>query len=328
MNRKVLILKPRLDLPFKRFGLEKRKPHIEPIRVHWQNFVDKLAEYHGMRKDKVVIVEEQKWKFSMNHVRGGFNPDIVYVPHTDKQLFNGREECRYYMQTVFPWLFTVDKDGWGGRSSHSKIGWYEVAPDDDATFEEFKKRAIKGESKYDQPLAEFDNPFEDGFIFVPLQLPHDETIKYHAKVGVINFAVDIMKWAYEKRINVVFKNHPANPNSLEDVRLFAEQYSNAHWLEHQVNIHSLFAQAKAVYVINSGSAKEAMLHDVPIVRFGLADYNMAVIEGDIKDLERTWQKVLNLERRTMKENYRTFYNWFINRICYDSRNIGSFLKLR
>ena len=71
-----------------------------------------------------------------------------------------------------------------------------------------------------------------------------------------------------------------------------------------------------------------MLHDVPIVRFGLADYNMAVIEGDIKDLERTWQKVLNLERRTMKENYRTFYNWFINRICYDSRNIGSFLKLR
>ena len=112
MNRKVLILKPRLDLPFKRFGLEKRKPNIEPIRVHWQNFVDKLAEYHGMRKDKVVIVEEQKWKFSMNLVRGGFNPDIAYIPHTDKQLFNGREECRYYMQTVFPWLFTVDKDGW------------------------------------------------------------------------------------------------------------------------------------------------------------------------------------------------------------------------
>ena len=30
----------------------------------------------------------------------------------------------------------------------------------------------------------------------------------------------------------------------------------------------------------------------------------------------------------MKENYRTFYNWFINRICYDSTNIGSFLKLK
>ena len=30
-----------------------------------------------------------------------------------------------------------------------------------------------------------------------------------------------------------------------------------------------------------------------VVRFGRADYNYAVIEGDINDLDRTWQKVLN-----------------------------------
>ena len=323
--KKVLILKPRLDLPFKRFGLEKPVTNRDPIRVHWQNFVDKLVEYHKMKHDKVVVIEEQRWKFQ-NSMAQNFFPDITYVPHVEKHNFKGDDTCRYYMQTVFPWLFTVDKEGWGGGATFSKEG-YEVEPDEGRTFNLFKARAERGESKFHQNSGEFVNKLGD-FIFVPLQLPHDETIKYHSKVGVINFAVAIMKWAYEKRINVVFKNHPANPNSLEDVRLFAEQYSNAHWLEHQVNIHSLFAQAKAVYVVNSGSAKEAMLHDVPIVRFGLADYNMAVIEGDIRDLERTWQKVLNLERATMKENYRTFYNWFINRICYDSRNIGSFLKLR
>ena len=48
----------------------------------------------------------------------------------------------------------------------------------------------------------------------------------------------------------------------------------------------------------------------------------------LMDLDRTWQKVRNLPEETMKDRYRTFYNWFVNRICYDSRNIGSFLKLK
>tara|TARA_E500000331_G_C17140500_1_gene662522 strand:+ start:69 stop:1046 length:978 start_codon:yes stop_codon:yes gene_type:complete len=325
MSRKVLILKPRLDLPFKRFGLEIRKNHIEPIRVHWQNFVDKLHEYHAMRHDRVTVVEDQRWKFDSGYVTQ-FDPDIAYIPHTSSQQFNGDARCRYYMQTVFPWLFTIDKEGWGGNSSHSKAGW-EVAPDEDRTFELFKERADRGESKFAQPPGNFVNNIGD-YIFVPLQLPHDETIKYHSGLNVITWAVKLMEWTYEKRINLVFKNHPANPASLEDVRQFTKRMDNCYFIDHEVNIHSLFKQAKAVYVINSGSAKEAMLHDVPIVRFGRADYNFAVVEGDLKDLDRTWQKVQNQPNGIMKENYRTFYNWFINRICYDSTNIGSFLKLK
>ncbi|OUU40700.1 MAG: hypothetical protein CBC09_00230 [Cellvibrionales bacterium TMED49] len=255
-----------------------------------------------------------------------YAPDLAYVPHTDKKNFLGGKITKYYMQTVFPWLFTVDSEGWGGNASHSNAGW-EVAPDEDKTFELFRERALRGESKFDQPKNEFINNLGD-FIFVPLQLPHDETIRYHSNLKVITWAVKIMDWSYENRINVIFKNHPANPASLEDVRQFCKRMDNCHFIDHDVNIHSLFKQAKAVYVINSGSAKEAMLHDVPIVRFGRADYNHAVIEGDINDLDRTWQKVQNQPNGIMKENYRTFYNWFINRICYDSTNIGSFLKLR
>lgn len=328
MKRRVLILKPRLDLPFKRFGLKVAGKQIEPIRVHWQNFVDKLHEYHVMRHDKVVIVEEERWKFN-NLLIDYYAPDIAYIPHTDKKTFMGQDEndvCRYYMQTVFPWLFTIDKEGWGGNASHAKAGW-EVAPDEDRTFNLFRERAYRGESKFEQPTGNFVNNIGD-YIFVPLQLPHDETIRYHSNLKVITWAVKLMDWTYENRINLVFKNHPANPGSLEDVRQFSKRMDNCYFIDHEVNIHSLFKQAKAVYVINSGSAKEAMLHDVPIVRFGRADYNFAVVEGDIKDLDRTWQKVLNLSTDTMKENYRTFYNWFINRICYDSTNIGSFLKLR
>ena len=76
MKRKVLILKPRLDLPFKRFGLKIPNKNLEPIRVHWQNFVDKLHEYHTMRHDRVVIVEEEKWKLN-NYLIQWYDPDIA-----------------------------------------------------------------------------------------------------------------------------------------------------------------------------------------------------------------------------------------------------------
>ena len=82
MKKKVLILKPRLDLPFKRFGLEIKKDNIEPIRVHWQNFVDKLHEYHVMKHDKVVVVEEQRWKFNWTMAEQ-FYEDIVYTSYRE-----------------------------------------------------------------------------------------------------------------------------------------------------------------------------------------------------------------------------------------------------
>jgi len=325
MKKKVLILKPRLDLPFKRFGLEIKKDSIEPIRVHWQNFVDKLHEYHVMKHDKVVVVEEQRWKFNWTMAEQ-FYADIVYVPHTEKHLFKGDKTCRYYMQTVFPWLFTVDSEGWGGGATFSKEG-YEVEPDEGRTFNLFKARAERGESKFHQNSGEFINKLGD-FIFVPLQLPHDETIKWHSKQNVLKWAESIAKWGSRNSVPIVFKNHPINPNSLSDTKEVVRSHSNVVWIDHEVNIHSVMRQAKAVYIINSGTGAEAMLHDVPVVRFGLAEYNQAVIEGDIMDLDRTWQKVRNLPEETMKDRYRTFYNWFVNRICYDSTNIGSFLKLR
>ena len=86
MKRRVLILKPRLDLPFKRFGLNIPNKNIIPIRVHWQNFVDKLHEYHTMRHDRVVVVEEEKWKFN-NMLIDYYAPDIAYVLTPTEKTF-------------------------------------------------------------------------------------------------------------------------------------------------------------------------------------------------------------------------------------------------
>lgn len=326
MNRKILILKPRLDLPFKKFGLEQRNDNpLPPIRVHWKNFVDKLTEHHKRQNDKVVVIEEQRWKFDQ-HIVEIFNPDITYVPHVEKHNFKGNDTCRYYMQTVLPWLFTIDKQGWGGGASFSNDS-YDVPDDDGATFKKFQDRAKAGGTKFDQPEKEFVNKVGD-FIFCPLQLPHDETILWHSNVSVEVLAESLAKWAQRTGVPVVFKNHPINPGSLQHIKAMVQQYPNCVWLEHEVHIHSVIKQAKAVYVVNSGTGMESMLHEVPVVRFGLAEYNHAVIKGNIKSLKETYYKVCNVDKDIMLNNYKVFYNWFVNKICYDSTNIGTFMKLK
>lgn len=326
MNKKVLILKPRLDLPFKKFGLEiANTGRLPDIRVHWKNFVDKLIEHHERQKDKVVVIEEQRWKFN-NALPLLFSPDITYVPHVEKHNFKGLDNCRYYMQTVIPWLFTIDKLGWGGGASFANAT-YNVQDDEGKTFKRFQKRAEDGGSKFDQPDGEFVNHLGD-YIFVPLQLPHDETIQWHSDVSVERFAESIAKWGARNNIPIIFKNHPINPGSLQHVKAMVKQYPNCLWLEHDLNIHSLIRQAKAVYVINSGTGMESMLHEVPVVRFGMCEYNHAAILGDIMNLKETYYKVCNSDREIMIDNYKQFYNWFVNLICYDSTNLGSFMKLK
>jgi len=326
LNRKVLILKPRLDLPFKKFGLERRNDNALPsIREHWKKFVDCLEQHHKRQKDKVIVIEEQRWKFN-NALPLMFSPDITYVPHLEKHNFKGMDNCRYYMQTVIPWLFTIDKQGWGGGASFSNEV-YDVAEDKGETFKKFKKRAEDGGSKFDQPNKEFTNDIGD-YIFCPLQLPHDETIQWHSNVSVEQLAESLAKFGARNNIPIVFKNHPINPGSLQHVKNMVSQYANCVWLDHEVNIHSLIAQSKAVFVVNSGTGMESMLHEVPVVRFGLAEYNHAVIEGDIMNLKDTWYKVCNIDKDIMVDNYKLFYNWFVNKICYDSTNLGSFMKLK
>jgi hypothetical protein len=325
LNRKVLILKPRLDLPFKKFGLERRNNNpLPPIREHWKNFVDRLKEHHERCGDKVIVIEEQRWKFN-NALPLIFSPDICYVPHVEKHNFKGLENCRYYMQTVIPWLFTIDPEGWGGGGSFSN--WtYSCPPDDGATFKKFQERAFGGGSKFDQPEGEFHNKVGD-YIFVPLQLPHDETIRWHSTVSVETMAESIAKWGARNSIPIVFKNHPINPGSLQHVKNMISQYPNCVWLE-SANIHSVIRQAKAVYVVNSGTGMESMLWEVPVVRFGLSEYNHAVVEGDIMNLKETYYKVCNLDKEEMIEKYKLFYNWFVNIVCFDSTNLGTFMKLR
>lgn len=333
---KVLILKPRLDLPFKKFGLEKSNKTLPAIRKPWSNFVDSLEKYHTANGDKVIVVEAPRWQFNKSLVEE-YDPRIAYIPHVEKHNFQGGSQCMYYMQTVFPWLFTIDPLGWAGGASHANPEWKlcnstlmydnDIDYDDGKTFEYLKERALSGGSKFDQPKnSKFD--LDEPFIFCPLQIPHDETIKWHSDVSMEHLVDRLCEWSSISGIKVVFKGHPVNPGSMEGIKSIIRH--RAIYLT-DVSIHEIIPKAQAVCIINSGTGIESMLHEVPIIKFGKADYNGAVVEGSLDNMEvldKIINQAINQNHEEMVLVYKKFMNWFVNYICYDSRDSKNFDKLK
>ena len=325
--RRILILKPRLDMPFKKFGLEISNPNLPPIRVWWSKFVDTLKAHHERMGDKVVLIEAQRWMFDVSLV-DRYSPDVAYIPHVEKHNFEGGDNCMYYMQTVVPWMFTIDHQGWAGGGSFVGEDFDTDQYADRDIFNQFKERMKRGESKFEQPN---DNTFNcaEPFIFCPLQIPHDETIKWHSRVKCDELVESLCAWSDKYDKAVVFKGHPVNPGSMEPLKKIASGRKKVIWVDN-ANIHHIMSQEnlEAVYVINSGTGIEAMTHEVPVVRFGNAEYNDAVIRGRVTDLHETYNKIQKIDKKIMVDLYAKFYSWYFGKICYNASDIGTFMKLK
>lgn len=315
-----VILKPRLDLPFKMFGLSMRNEVNEPIRDHWSNFVDRMVEVLS-NDHEVLIIESPNWMHN-NRILNHFPATtVVYVPHGEKGIWDGDDRTKYYMQTVFPWLFTVDPSGYAGSSQYQH-GFFDKGGYSTDCFDELSEYLKAGGTKFAhlQPEKGFRHSdlLKDEFIFVPLQIPHDTVIQNHSPITCEEFVKALCEWA-EKEGNpqVVFKGHPVNAQSMLPLMNIIEQYDNVLFLT-DCHIHDMIEKSAATYVINSGTGQEAMLLDKTVVVFGSCDYQRAVITGDIADLDKVWSTVKVTDQKTQQETYRRWYHWFGNTV-FDSR---------
>jgi hypothetical protein len=315
----VVILAPRLDLMFKRSGVDIAKKTIEPIREHWRNFVAMLSQHEG-ELNNVLILNAPRWFFNKTIADEYFPKAKVYVPHVEKLWWGGGDNCRYYMQTVFPWLFTIDDIGWAGGSEYKRYFDPKYDYDNGEAFEELQKYIKEGGTKFKhlQGSRDISQLVVNGFILVPLQLPHDETIKYHSDVTVPEMVKAMCEWADKSGTPVVFKGHPVNAGAMVPLMEIIEQYKNVAYVT-DYNINDLIDAACATYVVNSGTGQEAMLHDRPVVVFGRCDYEGAVIKGDLTDLAGTWERVKTDDFEERKATYRRWFGWFVKSITYDSR---------
>lgn len=278
---KVLILKPRLDVMFKKSIITKHHAPIPPVRVHWNTFVNRIY-CNSVREfppgTDFYIHEAPLWQFTPQLV-DAFNADLALIPHKERRSFECKTNALYYMQTVFPWRFYVDPMGFAGGSTLYRM---DISDGDEngPWFDALRNELITtGKSKFDQPAqGSIDISSLGEYVLFPCQIPHDETIKYHSNVTVEEALTETCQVTAELGLKLVVKGHPVNPNSMASLLSIVKQYPHVVWLDN-VNIHDVISHAKVVVVVNSGTGMEALLHKKPVITYGRAEYNCVTMKA-------------------------------------------------
>ena len=302
-----VILAPRLDIPFKQFSIVKANTVNEPIRSHWKRFIDN-KESRGYYK-----VESPRWMFNEKIEKYFPNAEFL-VPHVERHNWGGGNKTQFYMQTVFPWLFTVDPLGWAGGAQY--ITSFDPETNyDSRTFESMKNRLGQGKFGHLQSNNTLLDKIEEDYIIVPLQLPHDETIKYHSDFSCEKFVTALCEMAIHnpEMPQLVFKGHPVNLQSMQPLKEIIEGYNQLYVAD--ANFNELVKKAQAMFVLNGGSGQEAMLHEIPVACFGRCDYAPAVINGDIENPYGAWKEIKNDNWFNRLALYKRWYDWYVNVIC-------------
>jgi hypothetical protein len=238
------ILEPRLDIAFKSQNKKANRKPLSPIRQHWRHFIDYYAEKIDAKVYEYLLTEIDP--------RLASRYDDCYVPHRGES--DGFKDCHYYMQTVFPHIFSVDTKGWGSDCSFLPVG---TGGKD--VFPEFQNRIDRNESFFTQPTKKGLDKFD---IFFAGQLPHDKNVQDQSDVGVVDALKKTIKYANENGLSVITKVHP----------ILKAGYG-VHCKRSDASIHDLLAACQGVVTVNSGVGLEAVLHEKPVYAFGKANYS-------------------------------------------------------
>ena len=330
--KKVLLLAPRLDCMFKKGPVPPEIGSIAPIRKHWRNFIERVISEYSNRTDvSFKVLELPLWQFTPELVNE-LKPDIVFVPHKEAHSFPVENcEVYYYMQTAFPWMFSVDRKGWGAGSSkypfdRKYIGTAEDAHNGADIFNMLQNRMNDNQSKFEQPIYQSSEKINlpDDYVFFPCQIPHDETIKFHSDVTVEEALERTCTATQEIGMNLVVKGHPVNPGSMQSLKEIVKNYPHVTWYD-DVSIHQLIQTARCTVTVNSGVGFESLLHKIPVVTFGRSEYDCVTYKVNSntdlgKTIKQASHSVFNYEEVC------DFYNsWW--KYCYDSKNGDDFTKL-
>ncbi len=323
--KKVLILKPRLDIMFKRSPVPRARTALSPIRVHWKNFVATLSLAHINNGDIVRVLEIPNWQIDPSLVQL-LQPDTVYIPHKQKHQFavDIKYNPRYYMQMVFPSLFQVDPEGWGPDASV-----YPIKPNkttDGIIYDELRERQLEGHSKFEQPPIQSWPDQPDQYILFPCQIPHDETIKFHSDVSVADALRMTIDWCNSRGRTLVIKGHPVNPSSMTELK----QIGKDHIWADNININTCIDRAAAVVMVNSGVGIESILLGKRVGIFGRADYDSVVHKISrahyLAELDSMMMELAEQPAWLDIDKYKRFIDAYVNTMV-DSTKIESYNKL-
>lgn len=345
---RVVILLPRLDLPWKKptsSNVPTLAQDILELRLQWVRFVTLLAHACETAGINVEIVQVPAWEINRRLVES-FGASAVLVPHRCSHDFeSGSTPVLFYMQEYFRWMFVVDSQGWSAAASV-----YPVLPERCAqvavpgAYEHYRAKLASGDmpSKFAQPIARrasgiassaarevsqsFWNRLRDSLarpaasgqlskVFFPLQIRHDQSIRYFSDYAFDDVLRAVVEWGERRGVEIHLKPHPANPKLMQE---YLSRYPQTTWLRwRDENVHDLIAECDAVFLVNSGVGFEALLHAKPIVMFGRAEYDCVAIRAKLDDIDAAWDACRASDPDRLAQDYGQFFDWFTTEYAVD-----------
>jgi hypothetical protein len=326
---RVALFMPRLDLPWKRPAQPDAAPpsiteDTLSLRLHWKEFAIRLANALERKGATVDIVELPAWHIDAARVDAS-GAHVALVAHRCRLDFEpGATPVRYYMQEFFRWAFVVDRDGWSAASS--------AYPMDPASmrergasgpFDAYRRGLVDGRlaSKFAQSARmSRDDLVASGqipaapYVFFPLQIPHDQSIRYFSDCSQREVVEALLAWSRSAGVALVLKPHPVNPKSMREFEALARA-AGVHWSE--AHVHDLIGNASAVYTMNSGVGFEALLHLKPVVAFARVEYDCVAHRADRHALDAAWAWARAATPASLEPGYRRFVDWFLDDYAVD-----------
>lgn len=348
-RKKVVIFLPRLDLPWKKPAIDHPAPLLSEqateLRVLWKKFCMYLSNALEREGFLVETIEIPAWEITEKVINYS-NCSLAFIPHRCKLDFNTAQvsiPIYFYMQEFFSWLFVVDQKGWSAASTIYPVNYAELTKSDHDKYSIYLQKLSDNTlgSKFFQPERTNINALLDTgqlprhpdprisykkFIFFPLQIPHDQSIKYFSDVIEEDVIYRLLDWSEKNDIPIVFKPHPANIKSMEPLLEIIRE-KNGYIAD--ANIHELIELSSAVYTINSGVGFEALFHNKPIVTFGRVEYDCCTFKANFDNLDFAWIYCLLSNQNDLRKGYAKFFNWFVTEYAYDLSDYDmSAMKLR
>jgi hypothetical protein len=212
-------------------------------------------------------VVEQDWE--SENTDAGF----TILPHTSRR--ERPDANLFFKEMHLPGLFTIDVDGWGVEHSAIRRASDFESVDADAAVPRIaalRRRMVSDNlSRLAQPAAG-DVP-APGYILLPLQVPNDSVVTEHSPISVAALLHAVSDWAEMRHQRVAVKVHPCSLDHPDLVDAVAQRTRGSRYVfEVRGNIHSLIDASRGVFVINSSSGFEALVHGKPVATFGNCDY--------------------------------------------------------
>lgn len=334
---RIALFMPRLDLPWKRGKVSSLPPLIGEdvldLRLHWKEFSVRLANAIERTGTPVDIIEIRASEMNRQFIESA-GAALAFVPHRCHLDFEeGATPVLFYMQEFFRWVFVVNERGWSAASSQYPVDLSALPDSDYDSFSLYRQRLLAGElgskfgqkeqKKLKQLIAEGSIPTIRNkfglrkirpYIFLPLQIPHDQSIQYFSDLAEQVIVENLVHWANERDIALVMKPHPANRKSMAPFEAMVDG-RNIFWSD--AHVHDLIAHATGVYTINSGVGFEALLHIRPVVTFGKVEYDCVTFKATTETLDDAWEYCIAADNAELESRYRRFINWFLNEYSID-----------